>query len=143
MDYKITLALQRMKETRYDIKNKQVELRELREVAGSVPAVSGNVDKGGGGSGDRTSSLAIRIVSLEEEIAGLQEKYMRYETQLRNAIERLPAIECHILTMKFIGNMDFDEIAAEIDYSERQMFRIYNKAKKHLAELIDDVSECQ
>lgn len=136
MDPKVSRALSDLQQIRFQIKDKQIELQELREIAGSVPAVSGNMDKGGSGSGDRTSSLAIRMVTLQEEIAALQQVYMEHETALRQKIESLPSMECHILMMRFIGNADFKDIADDIVYSERNMFRIYNKAQKHLAELL-------
>lgn len=125
------------------IRRKQIELQELREVAGSTPAVSAD-QEGGGGNGDRTSALAIRIVQTEEQISRLQDRIVTQIDDLNIKIACLPdEMEQHILSLRFIGHMKFKDIADEIGHSERQMFRIYDRAVQHFTQQLKDVSECQ
>jgi len=51
-------------------------------------------------------------------------------------------VQGRILTLRFIEDKDFDDIAGEIGYSERQMFRHYNIALDKISEMIKDGSEC-
>lgn len=144
MDTRIIEALNRISETKSRIRNKRLELQELWEVAGSAPGGSADPERGGGGAGDRTSTMAIKIIKLEEEIRILQNRYCDYIDQLTRQIESLPSGECDILMLRFIGHKKPKEIARELGYSERQLFRLYNVATRHLAEKIaKDVSECQ
>lgn len=51
-------------------------------------------------------------------------------------------VQGRILTLRFIEGKEFDDIAEEIGYSERQMFRHYNIALDKISEMIKDGSEC-
>lgn len=143
MDTRIVAALENISETKRRIINARMELQELREVAGSAPGGSADPERGGGGNGDRTSTMAIKIITLEKEIRNLENIYCDYMDQLTGKIQTLPSKECHVLTMRFIGHRKPKEIADELGYSERQMFRIYNQATKHLADLMDNGQTCQ
>lgn len=92
-----------------------------------------------GGGSNSTESAYIRAMDFDERIS---KEIAELKTEL-NAIRSVilavgNGIQELILTLKFFGCKDFDEIAVEVNYSRCQVIRIYNAALAKVAEILKD-----
>lgn len=119
-----------------DTKRKQVE--RLRERAQTV--------SGGNSNGvrntlpyDKIGEITAKIVDLEREIIDEIDRSVDVQRKIREVISAVPTERLRtILEKRYLNCMNFDEIAAVLHYSKRQVFRFHKRA------LIEakDVIEC-
>lgn len=78
-----------------------------------------------GGTTSRTESLAEQIICAERELSSLR------ETQIENQLELMLALFRHVketrvfdvMILRYVELKSFDEIAAQMDYSERRIYQ--------------------
>jgi len=119
---------------RRQITTKQKRLEWLREIA---PGPSMTFSEEAKGSGNPRSSAvenaAIKVVALEEEIAGDILHLVDVVKEIDSAIKRLDSIECRtILEMRYLSFMDWEEIAGRMGYSLRHTFYLHKNALRTL-----------
>lgn len=118
-----------------DAKRKQVE--KLRERAQTV--------SGGNSNGvhntlpyDKIGQITAKIVDLEREIIAEIDRSVDVQREIREvisavSIERLRTI----LEKRYLNCMSFDEIAAVLHYSKRQIFRFHESALDEVKNVIE------
>ena len=75
---------------------------------------------------DQIAKYAVRIDSIMHDIERLQDEYAEAIENIMLACQSLEDIEGDIISMRWVGGMDFGSISEEVNLSERQMFRKYH-----------------
>ncbi|MBQ0070651.1 MAG: DUF1492 domain-containing protein [Spirochaetales bacterium] len=119
---------------RRQITTKQKRLEWLREIA---PGPSMTFSEEAKGTGNPRSSAvenaAIKVVALEEEIAGDILHLVDVVKEIDAAIKRLDSIECRtILEMRYLSFMDWEEISGRMGYTLRHTFYLHKNALRTL-----------
>ena len=87
----------------------------------------------GGSKENRTESTVARIVDLEADIRRDTEKLVRRVEEIRTAIERIDDEVCRVvLTKRYLTYMKWENIAYEMNYSVKQIFRFHEKALRKI-----------
>ena len=106
-----------------DMKDLAVSISSKRPVADLVIS---------SGRKDRLESIVVKILDAESEIDAMVDKYIDQRSVIVDQIESLDIKEFSVLRMKFIDGWGADKILEQLNkddiYSERQMYRICNKA---------------
>ena len=73
-------------------------------------------------------NAAIKVLALEEEIAGDILHLVDVVKEIDAAIRCLDSIECRtILEMRYLSFMDWEEIAGRIGYESNHVFYLHRK----------------
>ena len=85
----------------------------------------------------KIESAVCQIIDIERQISEEKEKSDKLRAKIENAIESLSnPRERDVLYMRYIVGgyrlMKYDEIAEGMNYSERQVYRIYEKGIEHI-----------
>lgn len=101
-----------------------------------------------GSHGSAVSSTENAYISAADFELRVRKEIAELNVQLNSIkamilkVEDEDGVQGRILALRFIEGKEFDDIAEEIGYSERQMFRHYNIALDKISEMIKDGSEC-
>ena len=111
------------------IHDKQSEIEQLESLLGNK-AVQLKKDKVKSSNiGGAEPDIIAKIVDLKNEIDKLYEKYNRLMLENKEIIESITDdIYRSIIYRRFCGHKHFWDIAQEIGYSERQVYRKYQHA---------------
>ena len=77
-------------------------------------------------SSDQMEKYAARIDDIMHDIERLQDEYAEAIENIMLACQKLEDIEGDIISMRWVGGMDFGSISEEVHLAERQMFRKYH-----------------
>lgn len=79
-----------------------------------------------------------KIVDLEKKINSEVNAYIDIKKDIRRAADSLSDdAERALIIYRYLGFLSFEEIAEQMNYSVRQIFRIHGKALEHI-----DIPEC-
>ena len=105
-----------------------VTLQNLKDVANKVtPAYS--LAPGGGGTGQRIENATAKIVDLENSIRQDFENLVAALTEIRKLINGVDdTLLRSVLHMRYLNYQKWEQIAADLGYSWKQIHRIHNRA---------------
>ena len=118
--------LARPRHIKSQIRKKETELYGLR-----MSVLPGGIDYSRdkvqtSPSSDQMAKYAARIDDIMHDIERLQDEYAEAIEDIMLACQSLEDIEGDIISMRWVGGMDFGSISEEVNLSERQMFRKYH-----------------
>lgn len=90
------------------------------------------------GISDKVGNLTVKLISLEEELNALIDRYVDEKAEVVKAIEQLPEREYGVLHRYYLRSMTLEQVAEDIGYCTTQVWRI----KKSAYELLKDAMEC-
>lgn len=132
--------LARPRHIKSQIRKKETELYGLRMsvLPGGIDYSQDKVQTSP--SSDQMAKYAARIDDIMHDIEQLQDEYAEAIEDIMLACQSLEDIEGDIISMRWVGGMDFGSISEEVHLSKRQMFRKYHGG---LEKMSVNVSECQ
>lgn len=77
-------------------------------------------------SSDQMAKYAAKIDAIMDDIGKLQDDYAEAIENIMLTCQKLDDIEGDIISMRWVGGMDFGSISEDVHLSERQMFRKYH-----------------
>lgn len=81
------------------------------------------------GDKDRLGDTVAKIVDLERETDALVDKFTDMRCHIINQIDQMEKSDYyHILSLRYVGDKTFEEIAEITKWSIRQVFKIHGKA---------------
>ena len=118
--------LARPRHIKSQIRKKETELYGLRMsvLPGGIDYSQDKVQTSP--SSDQMAKYAARIDDIMHDIERLQDEYAEAIENIMLACQSLEDIEGDIISMRWVGGMDFGSISEEVHLSERQMFRKYH-----------------
>ena len=118
--------LARPRHIKSQIRKKETELYGLRMsvLPGGIDYSQDKVQTSP--SSDQMAKYAARIDDIMHDIERLQDEYAEAIENIMLACQKLEDIEGDIISMRWVGGMDFGSISEEVNLSERQMVRKYH-----------------
>ena len=118
--------LARPRHIKTQIRKKETELYGLRMsvLPGGIDYSQDKVQTSP--SSDQMAKYSARIDDIMHDIERLQDEYAEAIEDIMLACQSLEDIEGDIISMRWVGGMDFGSISEEVNLSERQMFRKYH-----------------
>ena len=112
------------------IKAKERRLEWLREIApGPSMRFSEEAKVPGNPANSVVENAAIKVVTLEEEIAEDILHLVDVVKDIERVINRVDSMECRtILEMRSLSFMEWDEIAARMGYDSNGIYYLHRKA---------------
>ena len=79
----------------------------------------------------------LKIKDLEERINNEKVKLQEIEYKILDSLDLIDSIPCrNILVFKYLKHMTWGQIAEELNYSQRWVYRLHNKALKAFEKVI-------
>lgn len=112
-----------------EINEKIKELDYLRERAGSCSAPEATGMPKGGGAKDKISEVIIKLVDLQTYIDAETDKLIDLRTKITKQICKLRDQRSRvILSCRYIRQMKWEDIEAELHYEKSTLMRVHRKA---------------
>lgn len=115
------------------INSKLRQLEELKAMKGAVCGIDYSKDKIQTSPSNSQEDLIIKIVDLENAIKKDIDKLTEMKNKAREEINKLQGIYATILELKYLENMDWEEIADRLNYSKESLHRKHRRALKEIA----------
>ncbi len=111
------------------IKTKERQLDWLRSHAVYVSPKLTEVPKAPSIRRSPVEEAVVRITELENEINTSIAQLMRLKTEIAEAIRSVNSMECEtLLEMRYITFLGWDQIAAQLNYSQDYIYHLHRKA---------------
>lgn len=127
----------RVRELDRKIDAKLFERDHLRAMITKVTANIGGVPHGKAVV-DRIGDGTMRLLEVEAELNTLIDSYIDHKQEVVAALEELPPDEYDVLHRRYIRYMTWGQIAKDLHYSKRQVYRIHKKGLK----MTHNVTQC-
>lgn len=116
------------------INAKLLEKERIRALGEKItPSLTERVQ--GGDMGDKVADTVIKLVELDKQIQEDIDKMVDLKKEATENINRIQDSRCRIvLSMYYLSNLTFEEIAENVHYSYRWVRRIHKKGIKELRE---------
>ena len=75
---------------------------------------------------NKVGNNAVKMAELLKEIEALEKRFDDYKQEVNAALKQLPVNQYKVLHKKYILNMNWDEIAYDMNYSRMQIWRFNN-----------------
>lgn len=97
------------------------------------------------GVGNPTEQRAFKVLSLREELEDMKIELMEYQVTVQRVIGAagLTAVEDTAISMHYLCEgrpPTWEQIAKELNYSDRQIYNIRNEALRKIAEALRNVA---
>lgn len=115
------------------IKNLEMEIDMLRQSQMSASVNMGDgMPRSLGGPSD-LSDYAVKLDSLLSHLEKTRERCIRTKLMIETAITEMPDIrERNLMWLRYVRCMSWDEVALELKYEIRHVFRIHGQALLHI-----------
>ena len=115
------------------IKNLEMEIAQLRQSQMSASVNMGDgMPRSLGGPTD-LSDYAVKLDSLLSHLEKTRERCIRTKLMIETAITEMPDIrERNLMWLRYVRCLPWDEVALELKYEIRQVFRIHGQALLHI-----------
>nr|DAT64371.1 MAG TPA: Protein of unknown function (DUF1492) [Caudoviricetes sp.] len=111
------------------IENKLSEMYQLKTMAYSVSGLNSNEKVQTSFEQDKIGNAVSKIIDLENEINTLINNTLDKKMHIINQIDSIKNVNMyHVLSSRYVNRKNFDDIAAEMNYSRMQINRIHGKA---------------
>ena len=123
-------------------KAKQEEIEKIESLL--LQGVSFEEKLGSGNNLNKNEHIIFRLIELKDQLNWQLEELIEKQVEIMGMIDRLSsAEEISILHKRYLQSKKFVVIADEMNYSERQVYRVHDQAVADIQKLLNDVIECQ
>lgn len=111
------------------IKNKISELANLKEICYGLSAISNEERVQTTPNFDKIGTIVAKLDELERKTDSLVDEYVDKKSKIINQIDSMDdSVIYNILFSRYIERKTFERIAADMNYSFRQIIRLHGKA---------------
>lgn len=127
--------LEELNQQKRRIRNLRNEMQELLEL-GALPQRSDcKLPSGKGGTVTSPQErYLLKIESLEEKISKAIDTALEIEDRFLESMDKLDVLSQNLLMERYLTGKPLKKIIRDFNYSERNIFKLYNKAFEQLAE---------
>ena len=123
-------------------KAKQEEIEKIESLL--LQGVSFGEKLGSGNNLNKNEHIIFRLIELKDQLNWQLEELIEKQVEIMGMIDRLSsAEEISILHKRYLQSKKFVVIADEMNYSERQVYRVHDQAVADIQKLLNDVIEYQ
>lgn len=124
------------------IKNKCVEVYQLRCLATSVTAPMGKESVMTSGPSDKVGNIVSKILDMENEINELIDRYIDEKQERIKVIEQIEdPLQYTILHKHYVQGIRFRDIAEEEHYSEVHIAKQHQKALAKVQNILNSIGK--
>lgn len=106
-----------------------VQLSALRALSTRVTSLLSGMPRTTGGNPQALENTIVRIVVMEHQIDDAIDRLLLLKHEVMDTVQLLPDKECQeLLIRRYLGNCSWSDIAATMNYSERYIFKLHDKA---------------
>ena len=136
---KVKQQLEDFNQSKRKIRNLKHELQELLEL-GTLPKHNngGMPTAKGGHSSSPQEKFILKVEALQEKIVNAIDDALQKEHNFLESIESLDSLSQNLLMERYMQGKPMQQIIKEFNYSEKQIYNLYNKSYRELAN--NDVS---
>lgn len=128
---------QRIDHLKWMIESKKERILALEEIATSITSVQTGMPHDPSPVQSRMAEAVLKKLDLENSIKADEAEIQALKEELGLAIEKVKSPKYQaILFKRYIRNMTVDEIAEDVSYCERTVFRLNREATKALEEIL-------
>ncbi len=119
------------------INSKLEQLETLRALATKVTAkLAEEKVSGGNNTKGHMENAVVKIVDLEKEINEDIDRLVDIKTEIMDTISQVDDPVCQLLLwMRYVSGKTWEEVAWELDYNDRTVFKIHGRALKKIEEI--------
>ena len=118
------------------IQNKLSEIYQLKTMACSVSVSNDSERVQTSVRNDKLEKVVAKIVDMERETDSLVDMFIEKRNHIINQIDKIENTDYyHILSMRYVGNNTFEEIAKNTNWSIRKVFSLHGKALQEFERL--------
>ena len=118
------------------IQNKLSEIYQLKTMACSVSVSNDSERVQTSVRNDKLEKVVAKIVDMERETDSLVDTFIEKRNHIINQIDKIENTDYyHILSMRYVGNNTFEEIAKNTNWSIRKVFSLHVKALQEFERL--------
>ena len=118
------------------IQNKLSEIYQLKTMACSVNVSNDSERVQTSVRNDKLEKVVAKIVDMERETDSLVDTFIEKRNHIINQIDKIENTDYyHILSMRYVGNNTFEEIAKNTNWSIRKVFSLHGKALQEFERL--------
>lgn len=124
----------------HQINSKLEQLQALRDLATKTTSPMNDMPGSPTRNTAKMEDAVIKIVSLSEEINADVDRLVDLKIEITHAIKRVDDVECALLLeLRYLCFKTWEEIAVELDYDIRHIYRLHHLALQKLT--VPDESE--
>lgn len=125
------------------IQVKKEQVRMYREIALNISPNLTGMPRNPSPSQSPMANAIVKIADLEVSIKEDEQKLALIRIELLEVISEVPDISVQLLLMsRYLKDMRWEEIAKEMSYSKRHVYRIHGKALGEVDRILKDVTQC-
>ena len=118
------------------IQNKLSEIYQLKTMACSVSVSNDSERVQTSVRNDKLEKVVSKIVDMERETDSLVDTFIEKRNHIIDQIDKIENTDYyHILSMRYVGNNTFEEIAKNTNWSSRKLFLLHGKALQEFERL--------
>ena len=118
------------------IQNKLSEIYQLKTMACSVSVSNDSERVQTSVRNDKLEKVVAKIVDMERETDSLVDTFIEKRNHIINQIDKIENTDYyHILSMRYVGNNTYEEIAKNTNWSIRKVFSLHGKALQEFERL--------
>ena len=111
------------------IRSKQEQIASLNELAASCSSPLTGMPRNPNRGGSRMADAVCKIVDLQESIAADMEKLVDLKTEIVSTIKAVDSVEYQlILEKRYISDKSWPEIAVDLGYKMRHLYKLHDEA---------------
>lgn len=129
---KVKQGLENLNQLKRKLRNLQEELKSWQSLDGAVKSASFEQHVSGGEVVPFAERRLIKIEELKELISKCIDDAIEKEDQFLREIESLDALSQNLLMERYMTGKSLKRIIREFNYSERQIYRLYDNAFENI-----------
>ena len=111
------------------IRSKQEQIAALNDLATSCSASITGMPRNPNRGGSRMADAVCKIVDLQDSIAADMQKLVELKAEIIATIKAVDCIEYQlILEKRYISGKSWPEIAVDLDYKMRHLYKLHDEA---------------
>lgn len=120
------------------INNKLEQKEELESLAQRTTVdISREKVSGGRSTNSPMEDATVKLIDLCNEINDDIDKLVELKKEILETINQVEDFSCQlVLEMRYINNKSWDDVAREMGYDRRTIFRMHGKALKEIEKII-------
>ncbi|MBQ9367849.1 MAG: DUF1492 domain-containing protein [Victivallales bacterium] len=112
-----------------EINGKLKQVAELRDMATSVTSMMSDMPRSASRNVHKMEDTIAKLVDLEMEVDADIDRLVDLKKEIAEMVDRLPSQDQRVLLMKrYLQNEPWENIAVEMGYSLRSIFRLHGEA---------------
>ena len=120
------------------IKQKQAEINHYESVAVSIAQTCSGVGGNPNGGSDKVGQTVAIVLDLKNDIAAEVERLVDKQREIESSIEKINDRRLEVvLKYKYINGATYEQIADQMGYSYKQIYRLHRYALKKLQNVLE------